>query len=307
MREKKNVTNELKPVKKYREPMYPGKETSNELCWGLPDDTWGKWMKTKLSTAGLLVLTLNATPVLGLETAANNTGVVDQTQKKQKNENLNEQKIIIAPLFIHGNGSGATGCVVTSPPAFLSEADAIELIRTELKNQQLIFDKQDFIIDDVYSVDQRIIKNTKPGGKPWINESDKHPFYFDFYSTKYNLGIKFISRDNCFSFGKLGSRTQDLKNKNSLPDKFSGSFSFSSVIDYDMIESAQKIREYFKSNNYVNVVIFYDPMASIYSHDSYFNEKSIATMMESSRHLLKEQVEDFAVWFKKSFTGTEKW
>ncbi len=40
---------------------------------------------------------------------------------------------IVAPLFEHGSGRGATGCVVTSPPVFLSEDEAFEIIGDELR------------------------------------------------------------------------------------------------------------------------------------------------------------------------------
>lgn len=39
---------------------------------------------------------------------------------------------VVAPVFEHGDGRGATGCVVISPPAFLSEEEALAVIREEL-------------------------------------------------------------------------------------------------------------------------------------------------------------------------------
>jgi hypothetical protein len=39
---------------------------------------------------------------------------------------------VVAPIFEHGEGRGATGCVVTSPPVFLSEEEALQVIREEL-------------------------------------------------------------------------------------------------------------------------------------------------------------------------------
>ena len=41
--------------------------------------------------------------------------------------------VTTAPLFRHGEGLGATGCVVVHPPAFLSEEEALALITDELK------------------------------------------------------------------------------------------------------------------------------------------------------------------------------
>jgi hypothetical protein len=39
---------------------------------------------------------------------------------------------IVAPVFEHGDGRGATGCVAVSPPCFLSEEEAIQAIAEEM-------------------------------------------------------------------------------------------------------------------------------------------------------------------------------
>lgn len=39
---------------------------------------------------------------------------------------------LVAPIFEHGEGRGATGCVVVSPPVFLSEEEALQVIKEEL-------------------------------------------------------------------------------------------------------------------------------------------------------------------------------
>jgi hypothetical protein len=39
---------------------------------------------------------------------------------------------IVAPLFEHGEGRGSIGCIAVSPPAFLSEEEALQIIREEL-------------------------------------------------------------------------------------------------------------------------------------------------------------------------------
>ena len=39
---------------------------------------------------------------------------------------------IVAPIFQHGEGRGATGCIVMSPPVFLSEEEALQVIREEM-------------------------------------------------------------------------------------------------------------------------------------------------------------------------------
>jgi len=45
----------------------------------------------------------------------------------------------IAPLFVHGDGRGAFGCVVVNPPVFLSEDEARQVIQEEAKKAGLEF------------------------------------------------------------------------------------------------------------------------------------------------------------------------
>jgi hypothetical protein len=40
---------------------------------------------------------------------------------------------VVAPIFVHGPGRGAVGCVVVNPPVFLYEQDAMQVIREELR------------------------------------------------------------------------------------------------------------------------------------------------------------------------------
>jgi hypothetical protein len=39
---------------------------------------------------------------------------------------------IVAPIFERGEGRGADGCMVMSPPVFLSEEAALQVIREEM-------------------------------------------------------------------------------------------------------------------------------------------------------------------------------
>ncbi len=42
------------------------------------------------------------------------------------------ERVSVAPIFEHGEGRGATGCVVISPPVFLSEEEALQIVKEEL-------------------------------------------------------------------------------------------------------------------------------------------------------------------------------
>ena len=82
---------EPKPVKRGRPPAYP---TRREVLAGA-------------ASLGLVNLT-------GLRLVLAESG---------------EQRISVTPIFEHGTGRGATGCIVVSSPVFLSEEEAMQVIR----------------------------------------------------------------------------------------------------------------------------------------------------------------------------------
>ncbi len=53
-------------------------------------------------------------------------------QGADKKGALPEKAAIVAPIFEHGEGRGAIGCVVVAPPVFLSEEEAWQVIEEEL-------------------------------------------------------------------------------------------------------------------------------------------------------------------------------
>ena len=70
-----------------------------------------------------------------------------------------------------------------------------------------------------------------------------------------------------------------------------------------MIMVSQRIREYFRENGNVNVVLFYDPMAESEGGDvvSRKNKSKEWDINDNARQLLSHQVEDFGQWFRNTF------
>jgi len=214
---------EIRQLTKYKAPNYPTKEafnlSSNPFTWDSR-----KRLKKKLAGGALLTFIF-----AGSSTAADpsicNKPPVETRDKKDKRDIKQMVDIKIAPIFLHGYGQGAIGCIVISPPAFLSEMEAMEIIEKKLQEAGILIDQKNFLIDK-------------------IELHDSHPFYFEGYNSHYNLGIKYISKWNYF---KTGS-PRDL----------------SSVQTYDMVVAAQRVREKLKNYNKINAVVFYDPMVSYY-------------------------------------------
>jgi hypothetical protein len=319
MKQNKNEANVLKPVKEYREPVYPGKEAFIDNPSLLLNYAPPSWMKTKLSAATLLVFALNTCQGSRNEDLnRQDTRMVEQKDIKQTQKSVTQKKISIAPLFFHGEGTGATGCVVISPPSFLSEADAIELIRAKLKKEKIIFDKQDYVLNGVYSLDEFEFLNEYNDKKPATRKLKRRPFYFDFYSSRYNLGIKFISSRSYFNLTEIRSELQDKIEPFALADNHPGrrtdlSSIGSSVYVYDMIETVQRVREYLKKYAQINAAFFYDPLVKPnrsvitgISLEMFERDLSKLEKQGDAKQLLEQQVNDFVVWFKNIFDEPEK-
>ena len=61
----------------------------------------------------------------------------------------------VAPIFYHGEGTGALGCVVMTPPKFLGEQEALALIRAQAEEAGLHLTAAP---DGDYAVDPRVHK-----------------------------------------------------------------------------------------------------------------------------------------------------
>lgn len=112
---------EIKPVKRYAVPDYPTRpmiDARPDLLRAVPRRWQGK----------PLVLAALAGSCVLLATACSTS---DENAKKVGSH--------VAPLFVHGNGRGALGCVATNPPVFLSEDEARQVINEEAKRAGITF------------------------------------------------------------------------------------------------------------------------------------------------------------------------
>jgi len=319
MKSKKQTsdTQVLKPVKQYRTPIYPEREVFLDNPSLLSEYVPSSWKILKIPAAALLFFALNncSDPEHGM-TRFNDTLIVEQKNKKQPNEYLTKDQSIIAPLFIHGEGAGSTGCVAIAPPSFLSEADTIEMIRTKLAKEGIIFDKQNYIVEGIYSLDDSELISQMFDDQYISPKSNRHPFYYDLYSTRYNFGIKFISMRMEYELGEIRSELQDKIEARILadihPGKKTDPYTINGILSthYDLIEIAQRTREFLRKYSKVNAAFFYDPLerpgrkqrrSGLLEIDIDIDE-----IQKSASQLLEEQVNDFIVWFKSDFVTSKK-
>jgi len=283
----KQSVKKIKPLKSYRKPSYPGKEHFAANPGRLLSYVPGAWVNKPLALSALLAFICSgnipapAKEPLPFSASEDGNRVIKENTIAAANTGAEEQKpapreqsTTVAPLFIHGTGAGTTGCVVMSPPVFLSEAEAIEIILSELKNAGFRFDTVDYIVPGIFT--REVSEEYDPDWKSRLIEQDaRHPFYFDLYDKQYNVGIKFISRNNYFKLG--------------------GPSDSSTAQGYDFIDIAQKTREILMGQNKTNAAVFYDPLPT----GKAFSLEAIDEGKDIGRRELKEQVRDFIYWLER--------
>ncbi|MEW6366501.1 MAG: hypothetical protein AB1714_17885 [Acidobacteriota bacterium] len=266
----------LKSVKKYRNANYPDRSTLRSNPQLINGAVPQRWLKKGLTTGTLLMLVGSCDQ--GWHAATQGGG----PQTKRDPSSLDHQarhegrahEFKMPPLFIHGDGHGATGCVVVTPPVFLSEDEAIDLIINELRNSGFSPSDKPLLLDGVLTEERREKYDRdrlQAGRAAEYEKGQKHLFYLDGYDSNRGIGFKFVSSEN---YEKLGGPSSD-----------------STVMSYDMVAVAQEIRERLAGEP-VSAVVFYDP---IIQRDGCRRGECEA----EARELLKEQVRDFVEWSRR--------
>jgi hypothetical protein len=200
---------------------------------------------------------------------------------------------IVAPLFEHGEGRGAVGCVVVAPPVFLSEEEAWQVIDEELSRQGVKASDKKFEVRGV-----RIPKRTERwdprGEEPEPKVTDQPgtaaPFKADRADPKSKVVVEFVSQQEYHTLG--------------------GARSMSTVQAYDLKGLAKSLASQVKSNakDKAYFGILYDPAAKpdrkpprsgMTAEDwrKQYDEARKTSKAESQR-LLRLQVQDFVKWLQ---------
>jgi hypothetical protein len=170
-----------RPVTRYRNPRYP---TRLEV---LADHTLLEkhlppaW-KSCAEMAGVVTLLL----------ASNNcTGIPSEAIRAAKSK-----PAVVAPIFEHGEGRGATGCIVVNPPVFLSEQDAMQVIREELRKAGVATSRTNVPVEGV-----RITPRWS-AVKLWaVPTPESKPFALGAFDPQKRVGVEYVNRTNYFDLG----------------------------------------------------------------------------------------------------------
>src|ERR1035437_1811159 len=134
---------EIKPVKLKKKPGYPTIKTFVDNPGLLSKSVPFAWIRNQYAATTLATFILCGA---GNQSSAQKTKpaivVVSKVKKQDKPSAIQTAKhdsVKIARIFSHGDGSGAIGCMVSSPPVFISEDEARKIIFTALKEENIDF------------------------------------------------------------------------------------------------------------------------------------------------------------------------
>jgi hypothetical protein len=282
---------ETKPLLNYRKPNYPQIEVvltePDILLKNMPQT----WQANKLIITAMISFSLSA-----CKGDATDVGKAVKTELSAFADKINDvvanktDTTQIAPIFVHGEGVGASGCVMVAPPVYLSETDAMKIIQHELKKQGFNFD--DPFHGDSLSVEcKEVVFNQEKGITNYKDRISyktqiKH-LYPDAYNKDLNFVIQFVSYDD---YEKLSDEEPE----------------WSSVSTFKIKQAAEKIRKAYLDEGKHNTVVFYDPVGwpKRESEDDWDEMKK--TGRENAIKMLELQVTDFIKWLKKEYKPGNK-
>ena len=204
--------------------------------------------------------------------------VSNDNQNVGQQSNQNSDSIVVAPMFIHGEGIGVFGCVVIMPPVFINEADAKQIILNEFKKANLNFENK---YSDNIPVSRKLEKY-EYSNSDWkkIDTLETSDLSLDGYCKELNFAFEFVSSED---YEKFANSDEGL----------------SSVAHENYINAAENIRKALKKNNKVNSVIFYEPLPRINRNENLNYDEYEKIGRQKSEEQLKLQVADFINWLKK--------
>jgi hypothetical protein len=234
-----------------------------------------RWYKNKLVCTALSVFIVAGTTNSCSVAPKTATEINNEREngEKSKEEIVNKQIAKVAPIFSHGKGSGAVGCVVTSPPVFISESEAMEIILEEFNKENIVFDtsncpKITFQAEAIADMNFDDIKRTETA-----NVSMK----IDAINNEHNCVIEYMSHDNFKAFQ-------------------SGHGGYSTLYEVDTKKAAKLTRSALLKEGKYNAGIFYDPMQIMEFEREEENYAKLELIhikaKEKAKKMLESQVHD---------------
>jgi hypothetical protein len=274
-------------VRRYPRPAYPTIQVYAEHPELLLDHAPPRWLTGGLTLGALTAFVLAGASARG-DAATTPAAAADESDTSARSAPVPQSQaaaretVSVAPVFVHGEGRGATGCVAISPPVFLSEAEALEIIWDELGREGLGFGTRPTRVPGL------VIKPTPPSdpqlAETWAaspREEKPRALFFDAFSQRYDCGVLFVGEAN---YEEVTGEPQ----------------SFSTAMEYDTLGMAQKVAERLARDGRTHAGVFYDPLVSIGTDERIAKAYGEAQAEASTKaaELLRAQVREFVEWLK---------
>jgi hypothetical protein len=198
-------------------------------------------------------------------------------------------EIPVIPLFEHGHGHGSFGCMSEAPPSYLSEEEAVELIREYAKEEGVEFSLSEGFSLNMYvpqlNLGYQLYSETPDSTNVLVPGYTQTDYKLDGYNKNLKIAFEFISESDYKNLA--------LKSPNGLPYMSGG---------YYYREAAQAVND--QLNKYRDQVItatFYDPVFNIedyWSNEEHMYDYDDQTVAAVAKRDLKAQVKDFIQWLK---------
>lgn len=201
---------------------------------------------------------------------------------------------VVAPIFVHGEGCGAMGCVVVSPPVFLSEEEGLQILREALAEQGIRLGPSGTLAGVRLPLREWERRDENGEAVPVSGEKGAdagHPFPLDGIDPDRHVAVGFLSQRDYFARG--------------------GAPSDCTVQGYDFQEVARRLAELAskQGKDQVFLGLFYDPMARLQPEPleqvrtagdwREIWEQRNRQMKAQSAQLLRTQANDFVAWLKE--------
>lgn len=299
----------VKPVVYYKKPGYPT-GADIQTCPGLLKRVPDRWAKNGVVLTALgMSLALCACVARGeVEPEGVELGDAGQGAAKPEaaargglspagqTEDRTAGNGLVAPVFIHGAGTGAYGCVAVTAPFFLSEEEAYEIIKSEAECYGGIAftRKSPPVLEDVKLPESRLYSGVT-ASKGTVREGD---LCLDGADAENRIAFEFISRDDVYEWRKEN-------------EEATATFTL-----YDAKGAAEKLREELVSYGPgMSLGIFYDPCNDVDMDDALDAKtkaeeqgetfdwdgaklESEARARAKTEEELRAQVRDFLDWLK---------
>jgi hypothetical protein len=259
----------LSPVSRYAVPGYPSKREV------LVNPAILKSLPMRWSAKPAICAALTMTLVTGLFGCDGN--VLQPIAGLSGSESSKHQPSAAHtfPVFEHGSGRGAYGCMMVAPPVFLSEEEALQAIREETAVQGIHFTGTRILAGDHFPA-TNLYGDEDFNAATWEGSLE-----LDGYDSALNISFEFVSQQDVVDWAKEGNMS-------------------SSVESYDMKGTAERLADVLE-----NTAVFYDPGSDPKAFDhhqiengdfeTYFSQYE-AEQKALMIKMLREQVRDFLAW-----------